>query len=255
MTDDVFVDENGEPRRVRGVTVNSGSPLLVSLAAQIGFEAIWIEMEHGPSGFERVESLCYAAAAGGVFPLVRLPDGERHHILRVLEVGARIVLVPMVNDVDQARRIVEFGKYPPVGSRGFNTRTPGMGFGLLNLEEVMARANSSTHLFAQIETPQAVENVDEILGVDGLTGIFMGPGDLAVGMGVAGQMADPNLRQAVLSCLEKAKSAGKLTGIFTLPGPLLDAAMDAGCDLVICGGDVMNLGPAWTKLLSEIPEK
>ncbi len=228
--------------------------MLVSLAAQIGFEAIWIEMEHGPSGFERIESLCYAAAAGEIFPLVRLPDGERHHVLRALEVGARIVLVPMVNDAALARRIVEFGKYPPAGSRGFNTRTPGMGFGLLDLEEVMARANACTHLFAQIETIQAVDNVDEILGVDGLTGIFMGPGDLAVSMGCTGQMADPNLRKAVLSCLEKAKSVGKLTGIFTLPGPLLDAAMEAGCDLVICGGDVMNLGSAWTKLLTDIPE-
>jgi 4-hydroxy-2-oxoheptanedioate aldolase len=252
-TDDVFLDQNNHARRIRAVTVNSASPLLVSLAAQIGFEAIWIESEHGPIGFERAETLCLAAEAGGIFPLIRLPDGERHHILRALEIGARIILVPMVDDADYARRIVDVGKYPPLGHRGFNTRTRGMDFGMLDLQDTLARANNRTHLFAQIETTAAVAKIDEILAVDGLSGLFMGPGDLAVSMGRAGQMADPELRETVLSCMAKAKTAGKLTGIFTLPGPLLSAAMDAGCDLVVCGGDVMDLGVAWTKLLGEIP--
>jgi 4-hydroxy-2-oxoheptanedioate aldolase len=252
-TDDVFLDQNNHAHRIRAVTVNSASPLLVSLAAQIGFEAVWIESEHGPIGFERAETLCLAAEAGGIFPLIRLPDGERHHILRALEIGARIILVPMVDDADYARRIVDVGKYPPLGHRGFNTRTRGMDFGMLDLQDTLARANNRTHLFAQIETTAAVAKIDEILAVDGLSGLFMGPGDLAVSMGRAGQMADPELRETVLSCMAKAKTAGKLTGIFTLPGPLLSAAMDAGCDLVVCGGDVMDLGLAWTKLLGEIP--
>ncbi len=253
--DDVFLDREGKPKRVRGVTVNSASPLLVSLAAQVGFEAVWIESEHGPVGFERAETLCLAAEAGGIIPLMRLPDGERHHVLRALEIGVRIILVPMVNNAEYARSIVEVGKYPPLGSRGFNTRTRGMGFGMLDLADAVSRANNRTHLFAQIETVEAVENIDEILQVDGLAGVFMGPGDLAVSMGCAGQMGNPELRQAVLGCMAKAKAADKLTGIFTLPGPLLSAAMDAGCDLVICGGDVMDLGIAWKKLLNEIPSE
>jgi 4-hydroxy-2-oxoheptanedioate aldolase len=253
--DDVFVDASGQPRRVRGVTVNSGSPLLVRLAAQIGWESIWIDMEHGPSGFEKVESLCTAADAGGIVPLVRLPDGERHHVLRALEAGARIILVPMVDDAAYARKIVEYGKYPPAGARGFNTRTPGLGFGLMDPVEAMARANARTHLFAQIETTTAVEQVDDILAVEGLSGIFIGPGDLSVNLGVTGQMADPRLREMVLSCISKAKAAGKLTGIFTVPGPLLSGAMEAGCNLVVCGGDVINLAKAWTQLLTEIPEQ
>ena len=251
--DDVFLDPTGAPRRIRAVTVNSASPLLVSLVAQVGFEAVWIESEHGPVGFERAETLCLAAEAGGIFPLIRLPDGERHHVLRALEIGARIILVPMVDDADYARRIVDVGKYPPLGHRGFNTRTRGMEFGMVDLQDNLTRANNRTHLFAQIETTTAVANIDEILAVDGLSGIFVGPGDLAVSIGKAGQMADPELRETVLSCMAKANAAGKLTGIFTLPGPLLSAAMDAGCDLVVCGGDVMDLGTAWSKLLGEIP--
>ncbi len=174
-------------------------------------------------------------------------------MLRALEIGTRIILVPMVNDAAYAKRIVDVGKYSPIGHRGFNLRSRGLGFGLENPHDAMARANERTHLFAQIETTEAVANVDDILAVDGLSGIFMGPADLAVSMGKTGQMADPELRETVVSCMAKAKAAGKLSGIFTLPGPLLSAALDAGCDLVICGGDVMNLGTAWTQLLSEIP--
>ena len=251
--DNLFLDAAGEPRRVRGVTVNSGSPLLVRLAARIGWEAVWIEMEHGPAGFERVEAMCTAAEAGGIAPLVRLPDGERNNVLRALESGARILVVPMVDDAVHARRVVEYGKYAPVGARGYNTRTPGMDFGLEDPVKAMARANERTFLFTQIETPAAVANADEILAVEGLSGIFLGPGDLSVNLGVTGQMTDPRLRGMVLSCIEKAKGAGKLSGIFTLPGPLLEAAMDAGCDLVICGGDVMDLGKAWAQLLAAVP--
>ncbi len=210
-------------------------------------------MEHGPVGFEGVDTLSLAAEAGGIFPLVRLPDGERHHVLRALESGARIILVPMVNGAEQARKIVEYGKYPPLGGRGFNMRSRGLGMGLKPVEEALALANARTHLFTQIETLEAVENLEEICAVEGLSGVFFGPGDLSMSLGLPGQVNDERVVGTVIDCLKRAKGAGKLTGIFVLPGDLLDAAVDAGCDLVICGGDVMDLAKAWTNLLSAIP--
>ena len=112
-TDDVFIGKDGKPRRIRGVTVNSASSLLVTLAAHVGFETIWIESEHGPIGFEQAETLCLAAEAGRYFSSHQIVRRERHHVLRALEIGARIILVPMVNDSAYARRIVEVGKYAP----------------------------------------------------------------------------------------------------------------------------------------------
>lgn len=229
--------------------------MLASLAAKVGFEAIWIEMEHGPVNFESVDALSLAAEAGGIFPLVRLPDGERHHVLRALESGARIILVPMVNGAEEARKIVEHGKYPPLGQRGFNTRSRGLGMGLEPVVEALALANARTHLFTQIETLEAVENLQEICAVEGLSGVFFGPGDLSMSLGIPGQVNDERVVSMVIDCLKRAKSAGKLTGIFVLPGDLLDAAVEAGCDLVICGGDVMDLAKAWKNLLSAIPPK
>ena len=251
--EDPFVDTDGRPRRVRGAAVNSGSPILASLAAQIGFEAVWIEMEHASTHWPEVAAVCTAAELDGAVPLVRVPDGRRHHILGALESGARIVVVPMTSTVDQARAIVDHGKYPPIGQRGFNLRTRNTGFGLIKAPEALDRVNRRNHLFAQIETLEGVENVDAMCQIEGLSGIFLGPADLSVDMGMIAQLNDPKIIQAAVGCIERGKAAGQLTGIMVAPGPLLDAALEAGADLVVSAGDLMNLTTEWPKQLDAIP--
>ena len=211
-------------------------------------------MEHAPTHLERVDSMCLAAEADGAVPLVRVPDGRRHHVLGALEAGARIIVVPMTNTAEQARRIVEFGKYPPVGSRGFNMRTRNLGYGLRKPQEAVARANRRTFLFAQIETLEAVENLDAMCRIDGLDGIFIGPADLAVSMGMLGQLNDPKVISTVVDCLKCGQSAGKLTGIMVAPGPLLDAALETGAQLIGCAGDLINLAAVWPGELAAIPQ-
>lgn len=238
---------------MRGVGVNSGSTAVASLAGQVGFDAVWVEMEHAPTNFERVDTVCLAAEACGAVPLVRVPDGRRHHVLGALEAGARIIVVPMTNTAEQAQAIVEFGKYPPVGGRGFSTRTRNLGFGLQNPVDAMARNNDCNFLFAQIETMEAVENLDAMCQIEGLAGIFMGPADLSVSMGKIGQLTDSDVISTVVDCLKRGKAAGKLTGIMVGPGPLLDASFEAGADLTVCAGDLMNLMTEWPKQLAAIP--
>ncbi len=247
---DIFLDDTGHPRILRGVNVFSGSPLLAELAVRCGFEAVWIEMEHGASDFSDVERLCVAVEVGGGVPVVRVPDGQRMHVLRSLEVGAGIVMVPMVSTADQARQIVTFGKFPPLGQRGYNTRSRGLGFGLTDCATSFAEANARTHLFAQIETLEAVQNLDAICAVEGLSGIFIGPGDLSAGMGCPGDFENPRLNETVQDCIRRARGAGRHAGILVRPGRLLDTALEAGADLVICGGDVMDLSASWQKLLA-----
>jgi 2-keto-3-deoxy-L-rhamnonate aldolase RhmA len=252
---DIFLNEAGQPRLLRGVCVYSGSTRLAELAAKVGFETIWIEMEHGPSGFSEVEALCMAIETGGGIAAVRVPDGQRHHVLRALEVGARIVIVPMVNTSQQAQHIVEFGKFPPIGSRGFNVRSRGVNYGIGDRHALFAQANERTHLFAQIESKQAVENLDAICAVEGLCGIFIGPGDLSVSLNLAGNLDSEPMVRIVCDCVRRARSAGKHVGILVPPGKLLDAAIDAGCDLVYYGGDVTELSMAWPLLLNRVPSK
>ncbi|MEP0844923.1 MAG: hypothetical protein HRF43_19655, partial [Phycisphaerae bacterium] len=148
---DIF-QNGGGGRVLRGVAIGSGSTRLAELAGRLGFESVWIEMEHGPVDFSQAEMLSMAAELGGAVPALRVPDGQRHHILRALEIGARIVVVPMINTPEEAARLVEYGKFAPLGSRGFNVRSRGLGYGLNGCPASFAEANAYTYLFAQIET-------------------------------------------------------------------------------------------------------
>jgi len=210
-------------------------------------------MEHGPAGFELVESLCVAIQAGGAVPTVRVPDLQRHHVLRALECGARIVVVPMINTAEQAAEIVKHGKYPPLGSRGFNTRSRGVDYGLKGLQTAFAEANARTHLFVQIETMEAVGNLESICAVQGLSGIFIGPGDLSMSGGFAGDLTAAGLIDIVSKCIRTARERGLHAGILVGAGPMLDSALAGGCDLVFCGGDVTELAAVWPKLLESVP--
>jgi 2-keto-3-deoxy-L-rhamnonate aldolase RhmA len=249
---DVFKDDQGRPRVLRGVTLISGATRLAELAGRIGFDTVWIEVEHGPAGFDQVEALCVAVEAGGAIPTVRIPDAQRHHVLRALEVGARILIVPMVNDAETARQIVVHGKFPPLGSRGYNTRSRGVGYGLMDAEASFRLTNERTQLFAQVETKTAVGNLEAICKVEGLAGIFIGPGDLSVSLGRTGKLADPEVIRVATDCIRRARGWGKHAGILAEPGPLLDAAMSAGADLVFCGGDLSTVAKAWRDLLSTV---
>lgn len=251
----VFVDEQGKPRVVRGTVLYSGSRLLAELAGCVGFETVWIEMEHGPASFETVETLCLAAEVGGAAPAVRVSDSQRCHVLRALEVGGRIIVVPMVHTAEEARRVVEYGKFPPLGKRGYNTRSRGARFSLNGPRAAFADANEQTHLFVQIETRQAVENLDEILAVEGLSGIFIGPGDLSASLGCTGDLNCPEIIDIVTDCIRRARKAGKHAGILVAPGALLTAALEAGCDLAFFAGDVMNLATAWPQVLAAVKTK
>ena len=252
---DIFRDSSGDPRILRGVAVYSGATRLAEMAARVGFETVWIEMEHGPADYGQVEALCMATECGGGIPTVRVPDGQRHHVLRAVEVGARIVVVPMINNAEQARQIVQYGKFPPMGARGYNVRSRGVEYGLEGAHASFARANERTCLFAQIETREAVDNIDEICAVQGLSGIFIGPGDLSVSFGCTGDLKGRELIDAVCTCISRARSCGLHAGILVPPGAMLDAAIENGCDLLFYGGDVADLANVWPKLLSSVQSK
>jgi 4-hydroxy-2-oxoheptanedioate aldolase len=235
-------------RVVHGVTILSGSAMLAELAIRCGFDTVWVEMEHGASDYNTLAAICQAAERAGGTATARVPDGQRCHILRALEVGAGIVVVPLINTEAAAREIVRFAKFPPLGARGYNGRSRALGYGLQPIAEAMARANREVKIIAQIETREALAHLDAICAVDGLDGILVGPGDLSSDFGIPGQFEDAGLIGHVAGAIRGARAAGKLGGILVGPGPMLDAALGAGANLVFAGGDVANLVPAWQSL-------
>ena len=250
---DPFVDEHNRARIVRGVSVLTNAPCLTELAGLLGFETVWIDVEHGSASWTEVQSLCVAAQASGCIPTVRISSNERDPVLRSLEAGAQIVVVPMINNATDAERIVEYGKFPPVGRRGFNTRSRGLHYGLRGAVAEQAAANESTHLFAQIESLEAVQNVEAICQVPGLTGIIVGPGDLSADMQRPGEFTDPQLIATVETVIRTARAAGRHAGIVIAPGVMLDAAVAAGCDLMYCGTDLAGVASSWETLLDSLP--
>jgi 2-keto-3-deoxy-L-rhamnonate aldolase RhmA len=249
---DLFTTAEGKPRVLRGVAIASGSTRIAEMAARLGFDAIWIEMEHGPADFNQVEQLCVAIDAGGGIPVVRIPDGQRHHVLRALEVGARIVVVPMVDTPAEARKVVEYGKFPPLGSRGFNLRSRGLGYGLEGCPSGFASANASTHLFVQVESRQAVENLRAICEVEGICGILIGPGDLSSNLSRPGDFKDPEIIHIVAQCVRTAREYKRHAGIMVGQGPMLDAAVAAGADLLFVGSEMGELAVQWAQLLTAL---
>ena len=246
---ELFGLSDAGPCVIRGAAIVSAAPRLAHLAIKMGFDTVWAELEHGHIGYDTAELLCRAAESGGGFGTLRISGVKREFVLRALEVGARIVIAPMVSTVAQARELVCHGKFPPVGSRGYNSRSPGMHYGLGSPTDLMVQVNAETHLIAQIETQEAVSNLDGILDVEGLSGILIGPADLSVDMGMPLQFTDPKVIDTVTTCIGKARRAGKVGGIMAGPGPLLDAVIDAGANLIYYAGDIMDLAVRWRELL------
>ncbi|MCA9231818.1 MAG: hypothetical protein KDA57_14300 [Planctomycetales bacterium] len=254
-TSDPFVGENGKPRIVRGVAIQTYAARAAELACMLGFETIWIDVEHGPSSYTEVETLCMAAEAAGGVATVRIPNNSREQILRALESGAQILVVPMIDDAEQAMQIVRHGMFPPLGRRGFNFRSRGLQYGLSKSGSALTEANQRIRLFAQIESLAAVDQVEAICQVAGLAGIVVGPGDLSADMGRPGEFNDPELIATVQSVIHTARSSGKHAGIVVSPGPLLEAAIAAGCDLTYCGSDLGSLTSSWNQVLQTVPSQ
>jgi 2-keto-3-deoxy-L-rhamnonate aldolase RhmA len=252
-TSDLFNSPAGTPRIVRGAAIYSCSARLAELAIRVGFDTVWIEMEHAATDFTQAEAMCHAVEAAGGFGTIRVVDGQRSNVLRALETGARIIVVPMVDTPEQARSVVDFGKFAPLGQRGFNTRSRGLDYGLMPLAEMFQQANARTHLFVQIETKQAVENVGEICRVAGLSGILIGPGDLSLSLGMPGDFKNPELINTITGCIHTARSAGLHAGVAVGQGPLLDAALQAGADLAYCISDVATLIEPWRQIIASLP--
>ncbi len=253
---DIFTHPDGKPRRLVGATIYSSSTRLAELAIRVGFDTAWIEIEHGSTTYETAEAMCMAIEAAGGVPAIRLPDCQRRTVLHAVEIGAQILIVAMINTAEEAREVVRHAKFPPVGERGFNSGTRGVRFGLeMPAENLFAKANARTHVFTQVETREAVDNLDAICAVEGLSGIFIGPNDLAVSYGRAGRIQDPEHVALCGDILRRAKAAGKRAGILAAPSPLLDEACEAGSDLLFVGGDTMNLTKAWPALLQTIEDR
>jgi 4-hydroxy-2-oxoheptanedioate aldolase len=194
------------------------------LYARQGWDAVTLDLQHGLIGYDSAIAILQAIAAADVVPLVRLPWLDPSAIMKMLDAGVLGLICPMINTAAQAEQLVRYAKYPPRGERSLGPLRAAM----LDGDDYAGGANEAISVFAMIETAEALKNLDAILAVDGIDGIYVGPGDLAVSLGVEPRMQgyDPQVDRAIDRIAARCAARGAIAGILA-PTPEAGARMIA----------------------------
>jgi len=187
--------------------LSGGTPDAVDSLGPLGFDGVWIETEHGSIDFADIPNLTRAADLWGMTSIVRVNRNVPGIIYRTFDVGTQGVVVPHVNTADEARAVVDAGKFAPIGHRGIGGSRQGLG-----VSDFLTHANDETLLVILIEDIVAIENLSEILEVDHIDVFFVAPGDLAQSMGLIGQVGDPRVQDTIEGALAKIVAAGRTAG-------------------------------------------
>lgn len=231
--------QNGE--KPLGTFFASGSPTMMECLGRTGLDFVVIDNEHAPMEAETTTELIRAAELAGLCPLARVREISRPAILKLLDVGAKGLIVPNVQSVEDVKTLVSYAKYHPLGERGFcPTRKDGWGFDLLgSIPEVMEAINQDTLLIPQCETVGALETIEEILALDGVDGIFVGPFDLSISMGIPGQFSSERFQSALTRILRACHEAGKFCLFFGGTKEAVRQGFARGFDGMAYGIDTM----------------
>jgi 4-hydroxy-2-oxoheptanedioate aldolase len=225
-----------EGRPQIGLWSQLASATAVEVLAGSGFDFLVIDAEHAPNELPSILAQLRAMAGGTAEPVVRVPWNDPVILKRVLDIGARSLLVPFVQDADEARRAVAATRYPPRGIRGVALVTRASRYG--RVEDYAARAQDELCVLVQIETRAALGNLEPIAAVDGVDGLFIGPSDLAASMGHLGDSAHPEVRAAIDDAVRRIGTAGKASGILAFVDEDARHWLALGCRFVAVGSDV-----------------
>ncbi len=201
----------GEP--VFGVSVMIPSPQIVEMLGSMGFDWVLLDCEHGTLTLESVELMAMAAEACGITAIARPATKSAEHILQVLDRGVMGVQVPHVNSAEDAREVIAAVKYHPLGRRGLAAGTRAAAYDAHGtLTDYVQAANDATLIAIQLEEQAAIDNIDELLKVDGIDVFFIGPSDLSQSMGHPGNPKAPAVAQAIDTSFRKMLAAGRTPG-------------------------------------------
>ncbi len=227
----------GEP--ITNAWLSIASSYLAEGAGHQGFDCITVDLQHGMIGFETAIAMLQAISATPSVPLVRAPSNSAEKIMHLLDAGAYGVICPMISTKEQTERFVAACRYPPRGTRSFG---PARGK-LYGGPDYFQAANDEILAVPMIETAEALENIDQILGVQGVDMIYIGPNDLALDLGEqpGAETMDGATSKAIAHILSRARSAGIATGIFCADGKLAQQRLREGFDLVTLGNDFNQL--------------
>ncbi len=211
----------------------------LELLAQAGYHIAWLDLEHSHQSSGQALELCRMASHLGMVPLVRMIELSRTHVQHLLDGGADIVCLPDLRSIEEAHHLVKLGKFPPLGERGVASSVAGTGYTLSpDPQERLRQANQVTHLMAMIESDAVYEQLDELLAIDGIDLISVGPMDWGVSLGLFGDEARAYLAPRIEHILTAASAAGKAVGWGVSDPQQAAHYRDLGMRLFFMGPDV-----------------
>ncbi len=209
---EIFLEKIKTGKTAYGTVVNMGNPFVSEMAAFCGFDFVWLDMEHSPMTITDALHHMMALRCTGCAPLVRVPWNVNYLLKPVLDLAPAGVIIPMVNDAKSAEAAVSACRYPVHGGeRGF-AMIRNNEYGNFSLDEYVAMCEKEPLVIVQIEHKDAVKNIDEILKVEGIGSVCIGPYDLSSSYGKAGQFDDPEIIDAIDTVREKTMAAGVMLG-------------------------------------------
>lgn len=215
MSKNILKNNLNEGKTLFGPFCKIQDPVIVEIAALSGFDFVIIDMEHGPYSIESVQNMIRAAEARDITPVVRVTENSETLILRTLDIGAKCVQVPQICTKEDAEKVVKATKFYPKGERGMCRYVRAAEYTNINSTDHFGKANDSIISIIHIEGLEGIENLPDILSVDGIDVIFLGPYDLSQSCGVPGQVDHEKVVNSMKDAVKLAKQHGKAVGTFT----------------------------------------
>ncbi len=233
-----------------GLWLSMADPYLAEVSATARFEWLLIDGEHAPNDLRSTLATLQAVAPHPSQPVVRAVQGDTALIKQLLDIGAKNLLVPMVDTADQARAVVGATRYPPQGIRGVGSAV-GRASQWSARADYLNVADDEICVLVQAETVAALQNLEAICAVEGVDGVFIGPADLAASMGHRGNPGHPEVQAAIEQAMRTIVAAGKAAGTLTSDPKLARRYLELGCTFVAVGVDVLLFASAARKLAAD----
>lgn len=238
---------------VHVMKLNIGDSRVIEIAAMAGYDCMWTDMEHVPNDWGLLERQVLAAKAYGADMLVRTARGGYHNYIKPLELDASGIMVPHIMSLEDAKQIVRLTRFHPIGRRPADGGNADGAFCGIDFLEYIAQANTQRFVCIQIEDPEPLDELEEIVALEGIDIIFFGPGDFTHGIGAPGQFDHPLVHQTRRRIAELCVKHGKFAG--TVGGPAMwPELLEMGYRFLSIGADVIGLAQYYTNLLNAFRE-
>lgn len=229
------------------------NPIATEIVAVAGFDWMVIDTEHSPNDLMMVFTQLQAAAGGTAHPVVRIPWNDMVTIKRYLDIGVQTLLIPFVQNAEEARQAVASSRYPPKGVRGFATSTRATRFG--SVKDYAETYEREQCVIVQIENREGVDNIESIAAVEGVDALFVGPSDLAASLGHRGNLKHPEVQAVIEESIARIRACGKPAGILISDEGLANRYIELGCAFTAVGSDASILARTTEQLATKFREK